>query len=423
MLQGECNNMESSVLATEATATWNFTNNSTDGSSTNRTQRQIDPFMQRLYLYSIPPMLLFCLATVVVNAVVVASTRWIRRPLSPTLLFSVSLALADAYASLVVGIGLLMNSLLPVGLGIPPGPNDDCYALTLEAFRLGGIIVTVAHLTALAINHYIGILRPLHYASTMTPRTTLVCIASLWLLPILFFFTYFSAVEGQGFRSTLCHNYHFLMFKKFRIMFSILFFGPLMIMGVIYVHIFIIVRRHQASRLRFQNSQQLARSVKAIKTTVLILGTYIVGWMPAVLISCLVCADCIYPFNVASPVTMFSIHSTCNLLIILKTFVDPVIYAARMHEIKMALRRMRLWCCRCCPGSVSGMVNSEMSQHRVSLYMSRNRRMSAAAGDATSVCRMQSLRSTNNGSIRANHVAATWHRHENKDNMNSSTLI
>lgn len=36
--------------------------------------------------------------------------------------------------------------------------------LALEAVRLGAVIVTVVHLLALAINHYIGIARPLHYA-------------------------------------------------------------------------------------------------------------------------------------------------------------------------------------------------------------------------------------------------------------------
>lgn len=374
-------------------------------------KKQIDLLMQKLYLYSIPPLLLFCLATVIVNTIIVISVRWIRRPLSPTLSFSVSLAAADAYASLVVGIGLVINSLLPVGLGIPPGRNDACYALTLEAFRLGGIIVTVAHLTALAINHYIGILRPLHYASTMTPRTTLICIILLWILPILFFFGYFSLIEGQAFRSLLCKNYQFLLLKKFRIMFSILFFGPLLIMGIIYIHIFIIVRRHQASRLRFQNSQQLARSVKAIKTTVLILGTYIIGWMPAVLLYSLVCADCIYSFTAANRVTMFSLYTTCNFLYILKTFVDPIIYAARMHEIKMALKRMKMYCCRCCPDSIVGTdmrVNSELSQHRLSLYISRNNRRHSGGGivndNNTSVCRFQSIR---NGSIRSNNVLVT----------------
>lgn len=71
-------------------------------------------------------------------------------------------------------------------------------------------------------------------------------------------------------------------------LFSSLFFGPFALMVCIYIHIFCIVKRHQATRLRFRragssvrarasetlrsNSRQMARNVKAIHTTLYILG-------------------------------------------------------------------------------------------------------------------------------------------------------
>jgi len=353
---------------------------------TNDTESAGDDFISKLYLYSLPPILIFCLVTFIVNTVIVVSSIWIRRPLSPTLSISISLASADAYASLIVGMGLVINSLLPVGFGVSLGPNVICYTLVLEAFRLGGIISSVAHLTALAINHYIGILRPLHYASTMTPRTTTILITSLWLLPIAFFFAYFSSMEDMGFRSPHC-AYKFILYKKFRFIFSSMFFAPLGVMGVIYCHIFVIVQRHQATRRRFQNSNQLARSVKAVKTTVLILGTYVLGWMPAVLVYCLVCADCVLDFQFADRVTMFCVYTTCNFLYILKTLVDPIIYAARMHEIQLALRKMRA---HFFGGSdPEPRVGSEQSQQRLSTFPSRRPR-----ADSTSRTVNGSVRST-----------------------------
>lgn len=63
--------------------------------------------------------------------------------------------------------GLLL-SLLPkvYNLDIPDwGP---CSMLAMEAIRLAAVIVTVFHLLALAVNHYIGIARPLHYAGIIT---------------------------------------------------------------------------------------------------------------------------------------------------------------------------------------------------------------------------------------------------------------
>jgi len=85
-----------------------------------------------LYSTSVPVMLFFCALTLIVNLVIVLSARWCRKPMSPTLYFSISLALADAYASLVLGTGLLINSFLPVyGIGL----GEYCFQLTLEAFR------------------------------------------------------------------------------------------------------------------------------------------------------------------------------------------------------------------------------------------------------------------------------------------------
>lgn len=46
-----------------------------------------------------------------------------------------------------------------------------------------------------------------------------------------------------------------------------------------------------------QSSQALRKNVKAALTTVLILGTYIIGWMPATLFNIIACEDCIIDLN------------------------------------------------------------------------------------------------------------------------------
>ncbi|XP_047115809.1 beta-3 adrenergic receptor-like [Schistocerca piceifrons] len=320
---------------------------------------------------SVPALIVLCMVSLSVNARVLVSVCWIRRPLSPTLHISLSLAGADLFASAALATGLMLNSLFKA-LHLQ---QDQCLQFTVEALRLTGIIAAVAHLLALAANHYLGILRPLHYPAIMTHRNTSACIALLWLLPAAFFFVYFSSVPGQGYQSPTC-NYDFLLFCKFRATFSSLFFGPLLLMAIIYAHIFVIVRRHQASRLRFSrrhrgsqrrahhhhhaphqhhhqhqhSNQQMARSVKAIRTTLLILGSYVIGLMPGVLVFVLVCADCPFPFpeTPRDKFRMFFIYTTVNFLIILKTLLNPIIYAARMQEIKAATRRMMASARRTC---------------------------------------------------------------------------
>ena len=302
-----------------------------------------------IYLITVPIMLFFCAVGAVINLSICVSARLIRRPLSPTMCFSVSLAGADAYAASILGLGLVVNSLLPVGFGVET--LSKCPALVLEALRLGGVISTAAHLLALAVNHYVGILRPLHYARLITRGRVLTSIGFLWLVPILFFLVYFAA--AGGFRPDGC-SLDFLPFSTFRRVVASLFFVPLICMFFAYSHIFIIVRQHQRGSLRSQNSSQLKSSVKAVVTTLLILGTYILCWMPAVITFILICFDCTLHPRQLHWRTHLDLAITTNTLVVLKCLVDPVIYAARMPEIKLALRRLRqLVLCR--PGSTGGL--------------------------------------------------------------------
>ncbi|XP_071446399.1 adenosine receptor A1-like [Hetaerina americana] len=291
---------------------------------------------------SLSVLILFCVITLAFNGVILASVFWIRRPMSPTLSLSISLAAADAYNALFLGTGLLVNSLLPraLGVSVDSTAHGTCVMLGFEALRLGGILVSVAHLLALAFNHYLGILRPLHYAATLTPRITSFLTAILWALPIAFLFVYFSSISGQGFQSPKC-EYKFLTLMGFRAVFSFLFFAPLFLMAVIYLHIYSIVRRTQCSRQRSRLGRQLARNWKAVVTTMLILGTYLLGWIPAVMLFFLVCEDCVLNFKDHDPRVMLVLYILVNLLIILKSLSNPIIYAARMQEIKAALGRMK----------------------------------------------------------------------------------
>lgn len=86
-----------------------------------------------LYASIVPVMLFFCVLAVLVNLLIVISARWCRKPMSPTLYFSISLALADAYAAGILATGLVINSLLPFVFGYQGLPI--CLSLVVEAFR------------------------------------------------------------------------------------------------------------------------------------------------------------------------------------------------------------------------------------------------------------------------------------------------
>ncbi|CAL1293408.1 unnamed protein product [Larinioides sclopetarius] len=320
-------------------------------------EEEEDGVKKILYQTVVPVMLTACFLSMMFNLVIVFSVRWVRR-LSPTLYLSLSLAVADAYASLVIGIGLVINSLLPNVFGTNLGLFSHCYILVLEAFRLGGIIIIVLHLLALAVNHYIGILRPLHYAATVTRRAAISAIAGMWVMPVVFFLSYFSLVPKDGFQSQYCARYDFLLRIPFRVTTSVLFFVPLVLMCGMYTHMFILVRKHQRGLLQSPSSRQLHKNVKATITTLLILGTYILGWMPAVLYFVLTCLDCPMPFSEIPLRIRILTGIFVNSMIVVKSLVDPIIYVVRMPEIKNAMGA--IWRTRC---GLHTPINTEIPLH------------------------------------------------------------
>ncbi|KAE9528120.1 hypothetical protein AGLY_012542 [Aphis glycines] len=307
-----------------------------------------------LYITFTPVLILLCVFSIVFNVILLLSVLWIRRPLSPTLYISLSLAGTDLYTSFLLGLGHTFNSLLPVGFQVYL--MDMCTILGLEALRLGAIVTTAGHLIMLAFNHYIGILRPLHYPATVTHGTVTVVLFFLWTLPPSFLFAYFHMIPCQAFQSPQCKLIDFLKESKFRSTFSAVLFAALTIMGIVYYHIFILVKKHQASRLLYKQSgsvhsnkpnqvrrqaeSQQSKNEKALYTTLIIVGSVVVGWMPACLQYYLICTDCIIQPDWGSLTVKFYTYFATNCLVILKSAVNSYIYAARMQEIQVAIRKM-----------------------------------------------------------------------------------
>ena len=92
-------NFNSSVLQTDDSGIV-FTDEEVDSSAKNITD---------IYQTWTPVLIFFCALTFFVNVFIVIAARWMRRPLTPTMYFSLSLAAADAVASLTVGLGLVFN--------------------------------------------------------------------------------------------------------------------------------------------------------------------------------------------------------------------------------------------------------------------------------------------------------------------------
>ena len=83
------------------------------------------------------------------------------------------------------------------------------------------------------------------------------------------------------------------------------------------------------------------QNIKAAKTTLIIMLTCTIGWLPAVFTHLLICLEgCQYQLQNFSPHTLFIISSISYSLLILKSFSNPMIFAMRQQNIREALKRL-----------------------------------------------------------------------------------
>lgn len=81
-------------------------------------------------------------------------------------------------------------------------------------------------------------------------------------------------------------------------------------------------------------------NTKALITTLLILGTYFISYVPAIIYQVLTCVDhCPYPLYTLSFSRRVFFGAMTTLLLIAKSIIDPFIYSYRMSEIQLAINR------------------------------------------------------------------------------------
>lgn len=140
-------------------------------------------------------------------------------------------------------IGLIVNSYMPVVLGIHK--KSECLAALLEIFRISGMLTSNLHIFALAVHQFVGIVYPLRYKMILTTRRQRLLIAVLWVVPLIFIFTWFVAIPNDGFRNASCRM-AFYGRLPFRLSVFICFIVPLFATFALYTNIIITLVKAKA---------------------------------------------------------------------------------------------------------------------------------------------------------------------------------
>ncbi|XP_029301177.1 adenosine A2a receptor b isoform X2 [Cottoperca gobio] len=287
---------------------------------------------------------------------------------SITNFFVVSLAVAD------IAVGLLA---IPFAITISTGFCANFYGcLFIACFVLILTQSSIFSLLAIAVDRYIAIKNPLRYNSLVTGQRAKGIIALCWVLSVGIGLTpMLGWNRAAGFRalhrsktiqswnttaavgSRTCPEglteclFEGVVTLDYMVYFN--FFGcvlvPLVVMLVIYAHIFMAARRqlrlmglkvaHAPAPGEITSSSSSSRStlqkeVQAAKSLAIIVGLFALCWLPLHIINCFnhLCPDCervhIWVMNIA---IIFS-HGN--------SVVNPFIYAYRIREFRQTFRRI-----------------------------------------------------------------------------------
>ncbi len=332
----------------------------------------------QIYATVIPLMLLLCAITFIANLCILIAMRFIRTVFSPILILTGSLAAADSWAAFIVAFGLLVNSYIPYTL-VVSFPGFQCISLTVELLRLGGIMSTILHLLALSVVHYIATAHPIRYRDSA--GLVKWAVLMLWVTPPLALVLMGSVIADQAYRSPYCQHNDWVRDYRFRVTVFLHQITPLIIMAILYARIISIVQsnkpntttnsinrglsvsltrnvslRERLKRNTRKDSQaainSYQRRVKATYTSVMILITFMLSWMPVGIWYVATCATCTYrieQLTATHELLVVWLSIVFNTLMILKGLVNAIIYSLRIPEIQLALKEL-LKSLSCCVG-------------------------------------------------------------------------
>ena len=204
-----------------------------------------------------------------------------------------SLATSDIFTGITLLLYTINNAVNPsteMGVGSAAyRMRTRCVGEVLYALNNTALNSTCLNLLAMAVEHYIAILRPLHYHLLVNKRRKNIAILLLWIVSFLFGFSeFFVNLYSYSDKHRKVRNYCEHMWIHGDYQEEFLTFGLslvcLVVMCVIYIKIYVVVRRQQHREQRQQqqvtSQQDLRRNKKALYTTLLVLGSCVICWLP-----------------------------------------------------------------------------------------------------------------------------------------------
>uniref|UniRef100_A0A915M1T7 G-protein coupled receptors family 1 profile domain-containing protein n=1 Tax=Meloidogyne javanica TaxID=6303 RepID=A0A915M1T7_MELJA len=292
-------------------------------------------FRMEMYKIVIPMFLTASILAILANLVVIAALRSAKVIRTATVVLILSLTFSDIWTSIVVSLSLLYNSYMPI-------------VLEADLLRTGGMISATLHLLLIALHHFVGIARPQTPRSAGQDRRALFACLIAWIAPFSVLLFLSLGIKGQGYWN--CQHVDFYHSRLFRLFVSFLLVAIFLLITSFYICLLVKLR---ANRKRFSNKNEsihgqrkssLEKNRREMRTTVtaiLICASFFLGWAPAAILFALTCEDCGVLLDRKSFRAIFLLSCLQLAFILLKSFLNPLIYSLRVPDVDTQVRLFR----------------------------------------------------------------------------------
>ncbi len=192
-------------------------------------------------------------------------------------------------------------------------------------------------LLLIGLDHYFAICNPLHYPSIVTSRKVLISIGITVGLSLLLLTPFIMVVSSGNVCTRQMTEYIFDQ------IYTMMIVGALVTVALIFLYLRVYFEALNATRkitmitvssivyASSQSSSQHSSSKKAVKTIGLILGGFLVFWIPGLIIALVLVIERSILINLGETLAYLKVAKWWQLL---NAIYDPLIYGIRLPEVK-----------------------------------------------------------------------------------------
>ena len=280
------------------------------------------------------------------NILSLAAVCHVRKTWSPHFRLLLSLMVANLLVDFTV-ILYVINKVTNPGTKAGVGPvwmriKSRCGFMIIKALNTMGLNIMLMNLMGMALDHYLAILKPLHHSTLLDKGRTTIMIITFWLVAFVSGFSDFlSPLWELKTYLRLHHNYcEFAWLSPYQEEYTV--FAIALVCLCLMVFMYTRIYHRVRSRIQREDMVKIARNRHALLTTLLILGSFMLCWLP----TCLFQIALLVITNV-KPQMLDSIYQCLLIvdkyfydLLILNTLCDPIIYVIRINEVQTGYRLM-----------------------------------------------------------------------------------